>query len=101
MKYQNTGKNTKKIKRKISSMRDYNIKKYEGNTHYLVNVIDSYGREKGNFFTTLDECYEFVYDVWKHEVPKTEEELQQELLHNAIVNCIKIDKQNNINLNLD
>jgi hypothetical protein len=82
-------------------MRDYNIKKYEGNTHYSVNVIDSYGREKGNFFTTLDECYEFVYDVWNYEVPKTEEELQQELLHNAIVNCIEIDKQNNINLNLD
>ena len=82
-------------------MRDYNIKKYKGNTHYSVNVIDSYGREKGNFFRTLDECYEFVYDVWLNEVPKTDKELQEELLSSAISNCIKIDKSNNINLNLD
>tara|TARA_R100000234_G_scaffold6882_1_gene4579 strand:+ start:612 stop:839 length:228 start_codon:yes stop_codon:yes gene_type:complete len=75
-------------------MRDYNIKKYKGNTHYSVNVIDSYGREKGNFFRTLDECYEFVYDVWENEVPKTDKELQEELLHRAIVNCIQIDKNN-------
>ena len=82
-------------------MRDYNIKKYKGNTHYSVNVIDSYGREKGNFFTTLDECYEFVYDVWKHEVPKTEEELQQELLGSAISNCIEIDKKSGRTPSLD
>ena len=82
-------------------MRDYNIKKYKGNTHYSVNVIDSYGREKDNFFRTLDECYEFVYDVWSNEVPKTDKELQEELLSSAISNCIKIDKSNNINLNLD
>ena len=82
-------------------MRDYNIKKYKGNTHYSVSVIDSYGREKSNFFRTLDECYEFVYDVWSNEVPKTDKELQEELLSSAISNCIKIDKSNNINLNLD
>ena len=82
-------------------MRNYNIKKFKGNTHYSVRVVDTYGREKGNFFRTLDECYEFVYDVWSNEVPKTEKELQEELLSSAISNCIKIDKQNNINLNLD
>ena len=82
-------------------MRDYNIKKYEGNTHYSVNVTDSYGREKSNFFRTLDECYEYVYDVWSNEVPKTDKELQEELLSSAIANCIEIDKANNINLNLD
>jgi hypothetical protein len=59
-------------------MKDYNIKKLEGNTtHYSVNVTDSYGREEYGFFRTLDECYEYVYDVWKYEVPKTEEELQE------------------------
>ena len=73
-------------------MRDYNIKKYKGNTHYSVNVIDSYGREKGSFFRTLDECYEYVYEVWENEVPKTEKELQEELLHRAIVNCINLEK---------
>ena len=74
-------------------MRDYNIKKYKGNTHYSVNVIDSYGREKGSFFRTLDECYEYVYEVWENEVPKTEKELKEELLHRAIVNCINLENK--------
>ena len=82
-------------------MRDYNIKKYKGNTHYSVNVIDSYGREKGNFFRTLDECYEFVYDVWSNEVPKTDKELQEELLSSAISNCIKLDETNGLTPKLD
>ena len=82
-------------------MRDYNIKKYKGNTHYSVNVTDSYGRETGSFFVTLDECYEYVYEVWENEVPKTEKELQEELLHRAIANCIDIDIKNNITPNLD
>jgi hypothetical protein len=42
-----------------------------------------------------------VYEVWENEVPKTEKELQEELLSSAISNCIEIDKSNNINLNLD
>jgi len=74
-------------------MRDYNIKKYEGNTHYSVDVTDSYGREKGSFFVTLDECYEYVYDVWNNEVPKTEKELQEELLSRAIVECINLENK--------
>ena len=82
-------------------MRDYKITKYPGNTHYSVNVIDSYGREKGSFFRTKTECYKFIYEVWDNEVPKTDKELQEELLSSAISNCIKIDKSNNINLNLD
>ena len=82
-------------------MRDYNIKKYKGNTHYSVNVIDSYGREKSNFFRTLDECYEFVYDVWSNEVPKTDKELQEELLNSAISNCIKLDETNGLTPKLD
>ena len=82
-------------------MRDYNIKKYKGNTHYSVNVIDSYGREKSIFFRTLDECYEFVYDVWSNEVPKTDKELQEELLNSAISNCIKLDETNGLTPKLD
>ena len=82
-------------------MRDYNIKKYKGNTHYSVNVIDSYGREKSNFFRTLDQCYEFIYDVWSNEVPKTDKELQEELLSSAISNCIKLDETNGLTPKLD
>ena len=82
-------------------MRDYNIKKYKGNTHYSVSVTDSYGRETGSFFRKIYECYEFIYDVWDNEVPKTKQELQEELLGNAIANCIKIDKAYGLTTKLD
>ena len=82
-------------------MRDYNIKKYKGNTHYSVNVTDSYGRERSSFFRKIYECYEFIYDVWDNEVPKTKQELQEELLGNAIANCIKIDEANGLTPKLD
>ena len=72
-------------------MRDYSITKYKGNTHYSVNVTDSYGRQKGSFFRTETECHKFVYEVWENEVPKTEKELQEELLHRAVVNCINLE----------
>jgi len=75
-------------------MRDYSITKYKGNTHYSVNVTDSYGRQKGSFFETETECHKFIYDVWNNETPKNDKELQEDLLHEAIVNCIQIDKNN-------
>ena len=82
-------------------MRDYSITKYKGNTHYTVNVVDSYGREKGSFFRELQDCYDFVYKVWESEKPFTDEEIQQELLSKAIANCIEIDKKNGLEPNLD
>ena len=72
-------------------MRDYSITKYKGNTHYSVNVTDSYGRQKGSFFTTEQECHKYIYEVWENELPKTEKELQEELLHRAVVNCINLE----------
>ena len=82
-------------------MRKYSITKFKGNTHYSVNVTDSYGREKGSFFRTESECHKFVYEVWDNELPKSEEELQEELLHRAIVNCIKLDEGRGVKPNLD
>ena len=72
-------------------MRDYSITKYKGNTHYSVNVTDSYGRQKGSFFRTEQECHKYIYEVWENEVPKTDKELQEELLHRAVVNCINLE----------
>ena len=77
-------------------MRDYSITKYKGNTHYTVNVTDSFGREKGNFFRELQECYDFVYKVWKQEQPLTDKEIEQNLLSRAIANCIELDKKRGI-----
>ena len=74
-------------------MRDYSITKHKGNTHYTVNVTDSYGRQKGNFFRELQDCYDFVYSVWKQETPLTNKEIEQDLLGKAVKNCIKLEEK--------
>ena len=68
--------------------RDYNITKYKNNTHYTVNVTDSFGKEHTGFFQTRQECGEYVYEVWTNEVKQPED-----LLSKAITNCIYLDKR--------
>ena len=77
-------------------MRSYNIIKYKNNTHFTVNVVDSYGQEHVNFFRTTEECSEYVYQVWQNEVKKP-----VDLLANAIAECIKIDIERGVEPNLD
>ena len=77
-------------------MRDYNITKYKGNTHYTVNVTDSYGQEHTSFFRTRQECGEYVYEVWTNEVKQPED-----LLSKAIANCVKLDINRGIEPKLD
>ena len=77
-------------------MRDYSITKYKGNTHYTVNVTDSFGQEHGSFFRTVEECSKYILDVWENEVKKPED-----LLSKAIAECIKIDEKNGIEPSLD
>jgi hypothetical protein len=71
-------------------MRSYNIIKYKNNTHFTVNVVDSYGQEYSSFFRTTEECSQYAYEVWQNEVKKP-----VDLLSKAIANCIEIDKSNN------
>jgi len=77
-------------------MRDYNITKYKGNTHYTVNVTDSYGQEHTSFFRTRQECGEYVYEVWTNEVKQPED-----LLSKAIANCVKLDINRGVEPKLD
>ena len=77
-------------------MRSYNIIKYKNNTHFTVNVTDSYGQEHGNFFRTTEECSQYAYEVWENEVKKP-----VDLLANAINECIEIDKKRGVEPNLD
>ena len=77
----------------IINMRNYSINKYKGNTHYSVFVTDNYGRERGNFFRELQECYDFVYKIWENEKPLTNKEIKNKLLSDAISNCIKLDNK--------
>ena len=77
-------------------MRDYSITKYKGNTHYTVNVTDSYGQKHSSFFRTRQECGEYVYEVWTNEVKQKED-----LLSKAIANCVELDIKLGVEPNLN
>tara|TARA_R100001594_G_scaffold6954_1_gene19260 strand:- start:187 stop:441 length:255 start_codon:yes stop_codon:yes gene_type:complete len=78
------------------------IDKYQGNTHYSISVFDSYGTEHHfGYCTHLDEennkeLEEYAKKIWSNEVKP-----EENLLSNAIAECIEIDKKNNIEPNLD
>ena len=80
-------------------MRQIKINKYEGNTHYSVSVIDSYGKEHhlgyyNNLYASSIQAQ--AEEIWANEVkPKVD------LMAEAIKECIEIDKKNNVEPNLE
>ena len=80
-------------------MRQIKINKYEGNTHYSVSVIDSYGKEHhlgyyNNLYASSIQAQ--AEEIWANEVkPKVD------LMAEAIKECIEIDKENNVEPNLE
>ena len=80
-------------------MRQIKINKYEGNTHYSVSVIDSYGKEHHLGYYKQYSIYnieKIAEEIWANEV-----EPKVDLMAEAIKECIKIDKENNIEPNLE
>ena len=77
-------------------MRSYNIIKYKNNTHFTVNVVDSFGQKHSNFFRKSSECHKFAYEVWENEVKKP-----VDLLANAIAECVEIDIKRGVEPSLD
>ena len=72
------------------------IDKYQGNTHYSVHVIDSYGTEHHlgywqhiRGYVYLKDIEEKAEEIWANEVKPKED-----LLGKAIANCIELDKKN-------
>ena len=79
--------------------RQIKINKYEGNTHYSVHVVDSFGQEHHiGYYKHLytNKLQEKAEEIWSNEVKQ-----EVSLLEKAIQNCIELDKKLNINLNLD
>jgi len=82
--------------------RKINISKYKGNTHYSIYVTDSYGAEhflghsSGLSDDMLTEIERQASDIWANEVKPKED-----LLANAIANCVEIDIKRGIEPNLD
>tara|TARA_R110000851_G_scaffold260592_1_gene413143 strand:+ start:33 stop:272 length:240 start_codon:yes stop_codon:yes gene_type:complete len=75
-------------------MRDYNITSNDGESYYA-KVTDSYGNKYDNYFETASDANDWVYYIWEKEEWFNSVN-SQELLHNAIENCKKIDEENNI-----
>ena len=67
---------------------------------YHAKVTDSYGNEYDNYFETADKANDWIYYVWEKE-DWFNSANSQELLANAIDNCIEIDKENGIEPSLD
>ena len=72
-------------------MRDFNITRKEGEW-YNAQVTDSYGNKYQNYFEHAYEANEWIYYIWENEDKQTNSD---ELLSNAIKNCIELDKKNN------
>ena len=79
--------------------RKITIHKYEGNTQWSVNVEDSYGQEHFlGYYKELDskDIEEKAEKIWKNEVKPKEN-----LLGNAIKECIQSDINRGVKPNLD
>jgi DUF971 family protein len=73
--------------------REIKVSKYKGNTHYTVRVVDSYGQEHHiGYYKHLytNKLQEKAEEIWSNEVKQ-----EVDLMSLAILDCIKIDKNNN------
>ena len=76
--------------------REIKIKKYKGNTHYSVHVVDKYGQEHHVGYSRVltekfnEEVHKKAEKIWSNEVKQ-----EVDLMSLAILDCIKIDKSNN------
>jgi len=74
-------------------MRDFKITRNKGEM-YNAEVTDSYGNKYQNYFEHAHEANDWIYYIWENEewYDKADSE---ELLEKAILNCKKLDKNNN------
>tara|TARA_Y100000361_G_scaffold95261_1_gene85234 strand:- start:452 stop:700 length:249 start_codon:yes stop_codon:yes gene_type:complete len=79
--------------------RNFSITRKQGEL-YHAKVTDSYGNEYDNYFETADKANDWIYYVWEKE-DWFNSVNSQELLANAIANCVEIDKENGIEPSLD
>ena len=69
--------------------RNFSITKKDGEL-YHAKVTDSYGNEYDNYFETADKANDWIYYVWEKE-DWFNSANSQELLANAIAQCVEID----------
>ena len=72
-------------------MRDFKITRKHGEM-YNAQVTDSYGNKYQNYFEHANEANDWIYYIWEKEDEQLDSD---ELLSNAIKNCVELDKNNN------
>ena len=78
------------------SKRNYNISKR--NLLWTCEVTDSYGNISVNYFETKEDCIKQVYYIWENEDNKVDSD---ELLSNAIAECVRMDEERGVEPYLD
>lgn len=81
------------------SKRNFKITKKDGEL-YNAEVTDGYGNEYQNWFETADQANEWIYYVWEKE-DWFNSTNSQDLLANAIQECIRLDEERGVEPNLD
>ena len=83
-------------------MRKIIIDKYQGNTHYSVHVIDSFGQEHHlGYYKLINKDVETVIEHEAEEIWSNETKNEVDLMSKAIKECIDIDIKNGIEPSLD
>ena len=80
-------------------MRDFSITRKKGEW-YKAKVTDSYGNKYYNWFEHACEANNWIYYVWEKE-EWFNSVISQELLANAIAECVEIDKEKGRKPSLD
>ena len=80
--------------------RGYDIFKKEGSKMWTCTVIDSYNSCTTNYFETKEQCMEQVYYVWENEDWFNNVD-KDELLANAIQECVRKDEERGVEPSLD
>jgi hypothetical protein len=82
--------------------RKITINKYRGNTHYNVHVIDSFGQEHHlGYYNELPTSVMYELELQAEEIWENEVKPKEDLLGNAIAECIQSDIDRGVEPNLD
>ena len=80
------------------SKRDYEISRKIGDKMWTCKVTNSYGKSHINYFKTEKECSEHIYYTWENEDNKVDKD---DLMSNAIAECVQMDKDRGVEPCLD
>ena len=80
------------------SKRNYEISRKAGDKMWTCKVTNSYSETHVNYFETEERASKWVYYIWENEDNKVNID---ELLSNAIAECVQMDEERGVEPSLD